>query len=139
MLVKKMGELKGLWEKIMKMNKKFDVLTAMELYFLYLDEDKFVKALVNFSNSIEYGVLEFISCAFPSEYELWEEGYFGDQGVKFEVEPPAVDETKYEIVSNTQFINFLDMLSEQYIGSYPMDKSTVELLVTKIKTTTTDE
>lgn len=120
----------------MKINKNFDELTAMELYFLYLDEDKlFVNALEDFSNSIGYGISEFISCAFPSEYESWEEGYFGDNGVKFEVEPPAVDEIKYEIVTNTDFIDFLDNLTDQYLGSYPMEESKVVLLLNQIKTT----
>ncbi|CAH1226404.1 MULTISPECIES: ribonuclease toxin immunity protein CdiI [Paenibacillus] len=119
----------------MKINKNFDELTAMELYFLYLDEDKFVDALEDFSNSIGYGISEFICCAFPSEYKSWEEGYFGDKGVKFEVEPPAVDEIKYEIVSNTDFIDFLDNLTSQYFLSHPMEKSKVEFLLNQIKTT----
>jgi len=119
----------------MKINKNFDELTAMELYFLYLDEDKYVDALEDFSNSIGYGISEFICCAFPSEYESWEEGDFGDKGVKFEVEPPAVDEAKYEIVSNTDFIEFLDKLTEQYLGSYPMEESKVVPLLNLIKAT----
>lgn len=119
----------------MKINKNFDELTAMELYFLYLDEDKFVDALEDFSNSIGYGISEFICCTFPSEYESSEEGYFGDKGVKFEVEPPAVDETKYEIVSNTDFIDFLDMLADHYFGLYPLEESKVKLLLNQIKTT----
>lgn len=119
----------------MKIYKNFEDLTAMELYFLYLDEDKLVDALEDFSNSIGYGISEFICCAFPSEYESWEEGYFGNKGVKFEVEPPAVDETKYEIVSNTDFIDFLDKLTHQYLVSYPMGESKIELLLNKIKIT----
>jgi hypothetical protein len=107
----------------------------MELYFLYLDEDKFVDALNDFSNLIGYGVSEFISCAFPTEYESWEEGYFGDKGVKFEVEPPAIDETKCEIVTNSDFIDFISKLIHQYLVSYPMEEPKIELLLNKIKTT----
>ncbi|GIP56092.1 MULTISPECIES: ribonuclease toxin immunity protein CdiI [Paenibacillus] len=118
----------------MKIDKNFDELTAMELYFLYLDEDKFIDALEDFSNKVGYGISEFICCAFPPEYESWEEGYFGDTGVKFEVEPPAVDGIKYEIVSNTDFIDFLDNLTHQYLVSYPMEQSKVELLLNQIKT-----
>ncbi|BFH60400.1 ribonuclease toxin immunity protein CdiI [Paenibacillus azoreducens] len=119
----------------MRIDKNFEDLTAMELYFLYLNEDKFVDALEDFSNMIGYGISEFIGCAFPSEYESWEEGYFGDKGVKFEVEPPAVDENKYEIVKNTDFIDFLEKMTHQYLVSFPLDESKVELLLNKIKTT----
>ncbi|MNI52057.1 hypothetical protein D3C73_1068140 [compost metagenome] len=118
----------------MRIDKNFEELTAMELYFLYLDEDKFVKALEYFLNLTGYGVSEFIGCTFPSEYESWEDGYFGDKGVKFEVEPPAVDETKYEIVTNEEFINLLEKLALQYLCSLPLEKSKVELLLNKIRT-----
>ncbi|GFN33146.1 hypothetical protein PCURB6_34060 [Paenibacillus curdlanolyticus] len=118
----------------MRIDKKFEELTAMELYFLYLDEDKFVKALEGFSNLTGYGVSEFIGCAFPSEYESWEEGYFGDTGVKFEVEPPAVDETKYEIVPNENFFDLLEEMAHQYVVAVPLEKSKVEFLLNKIRT-----
>lgn len=117
----------------MKIEKNFDELTAIELYFLYLDEDKFLDCMEDFSNKIGYSISEFISCAFPSEYESWEEGYFGEIGIKFEIEPPAVDEKKYEIVSNTDFIDFLEELTQQYLDSYPMEKFKIELLLKKIK------
>lgn len=118
----------------MRIDKDFNELTAMELYFLYLDEDKFVEALEDFSRSIGYGISEFICCAFSSEYESWEEEYFGENGVKFEVEPPAVDEVKYEIVKNEDFIKFLEMIAQQYLTSFPSDKIRVEKMLSKIKT-----
>ena len=44
----------------MKIDNNFEKLNAMELYFLYLEEDKFVSALEDFTNNIGYPISEFI-------------------------------------------------------------------------------
>lgn len=117
----------------MKIDKKFEKLNAMELYFLYLEEEKFISALKDFARNVGYPVSEFISCGFSAEYDSWEDGYFGETGIKFEVEPPAVDETKYEIVSYEKFVGFVGSLIKGYLDSYPSEHEQVKLLFDKIK------
>lgn len=101
----------------MRIDKDFDNLNAMELYFLYLEENKFIDALKDFTKKKGYPVSEFICCGFPEEYESWEEGYFGNTGVKFEIEPPAVDEEKYLVVTKEEFVNFVSNLAKNYLLS----------------------
>lgn len=106
----------------MRIVKDYEKLSAMEMYFLYLDEEKFIKALECYSKKKGYSITEFIICAFSTEYEVGEVGYFGKEGVKFEVEPPAVDKEMFEVVSESEFIKCLGEIVESYVYQFPTDE-----------------
>jgi hypothetical protein len=116
----------------MRIDKDFDNLNAMELYFLYLEENKFIDALTDFAKNKGYPISEFICCGFPEEYESWEEGYFGKSGVKFEVEPPAVDDEKHLVVAKEDFVNFVSDLAKHYLLSNPNQQDEVCNLIKEI-------
>lgn len=117
----------------MKINKEFDSLNAVEAYFLYLEEEKFITALKGFRDNIGYSISEFVICAFASEYDSWEEGYFGEEGVKFEVEPPAVDDHKLDIITFNELYQYLDDMVNQYLVSNPDKRNEVTSLLNDIK------
>lgn len=117
----------------MKTNKNFELMNAVELYFMYLSEDSFVKALESFSEGMGYCVDDYVICGFANEYEVDDEGYFGNSGVKFEIEPPAYDYHKKQVIENTEFISILTEMSEQYKKDHLAESTQIDKLVEEIR------
>jgi hypothetical protein len=117
----------------MKINKKFELMNAIEMYFLYLSEENFIKALESYKRGIGYCVDSFVTCGFSTEYEVDDEGYFGDSGIKFEIEPPASDISQIQIVEYNNFHLFLSDMAVQYKESHPSEQEKIDQLIKDIK------
>jgi hypothetical protein len=118
----------------MKIDTPFEQMHAIELYFMYLSEDFFVEALEHYSNGIGYCIDEFVTCGFSSEYEKGDEGYFGESGVKFEIEPPAYDFYQKQIVEYKDFLVILRKFSIKYKNSHPIESEKIDRLMKEIET-----
>jgi hypothetical protein len=99
----------------MKIDTPFEQMNAIELYFMYLSEDFFVEALEHYSN-------------------VDDEGYFGESGVKFEIEPPAYDFYQKQIVEYKDFLVILSKFSEKYKNSHPIESEKIDRLMKEIET-----
>jgi hypothetical protein len=117
----------------MKIDKPFEQMNAIEMYFLYMGEEYFVRALESFSRGIGYSVDDFVTCGYSFEYEAHDEGYFGDSGIKFEIEPPASDFYQIQIVEYSEFFSMLREVASKYIISHSSEEEKIDRLFHEIK------
>jgi hypothetical protein len=117
----------------MKIDKAFKQMNAIEMYFSYLDEEYFVRALESFSKGLGYCVDYFVTSGYSFEYEAHEEGYFGESGIKFEIEPPASDVHQLQIVDYNNFHLFLSEMADQYKESHSSEQEKIDQLLKVIK------
>lgn len=108
-------------------------MNAVELYFMYLSEDSFIKALECFSKGMGFCVDDYVICGFANEYEVEDEGYFAETGIKFEIEPPAFDSHMKQVIENAEFISILTDLADQFKKDHISESSLVDDLLEKIK------
>lgn len=113
----------------MKILDKEKIKEYVKYYYDLLDDSKFKKALLNYSQLRGYGVIEDIWCCFANEYEEWEEDYFRESGIAFYFDYPAVKEDCYIILENKEFYQYLVEQCEEYINRRPNDKNEIEELL----------
>ncbi len=97
------------------MNIEFEEMNAIEMFFLYLESEEFLPLLMSYAERNGYSISEIIVSAFAEEYDKWEEGYFGDYGIKFEIEPPAADVRHFKVMHIPELKLFLkDLLTSNF-------------------------
>lgn len=87
-------------------------------YFWYIKGRYFIEALKSFSIGEGYGQ-EYVCCTLPGDYQEWEEGYFGDSGVKISIDYPAIDEDMIAIISYKEFYIYLLEQGNKFIDEFP--------------------
>lgn len=112
---------------------KSEINKLVEIYFGCIDTQLyFIQALEEFEKGGGYGQ-EYVCCTFPSDYETWEEGYFGDWGVKISINYPAYKEDVIAIISNEEFLKYLIDESIKFINKFPNRKKEVNEYLEQIK------
>lgn len=104
----------------------------MESYFTLIGDYHFVMALNNYSELFGFGI-EDIWCCFANQYDEWEEDYFGESGVEFYFDYPAVSEDLSFILTYEEFYQYILEASERYIERHPEHKEIVKEHLDKIK------
>lgn len=107
-------------------------IDLMRLYFNILGEGKFKQALDCFKRKKGFGI-DPVSCTFADEYEFWEEGYFGETGVKFSLHLPMTEVEEVAIVEYSLFFKYLKDTSENYLATQPQARGTIEIYMEEIK------
>jgi hypothetical protein len=102
------------------------------LYYSHIGEGYFIDALKKFSLGEGFGI-EYIWCVFANYYQEWEEDYFGESGVAFYFEPPAVKSEETIILNNEEFYNYLKEAANKFITKNEKSKKEVENYLMKIK------
>ena len=102
-------------------------------YYYRVMEDWFVIRLEHYSKNEGYGDGGYMWCCFANDYEEWEEDYFGDSGVAYYFDPPAVEEEYTVILTNEEFYAYLVEKSELYLQKYGHRKELVEGYLKTIK------
>ena len=72
-------------------------------------------------------------CTFAHEYHPGEEGYFGESGVCFSLQPPMAEIEENAIVDYDTFFKYLIEASEDYLTRNPNDTVQVEACLDVIK------
>lgn len=93
---------------------KEDINKYIKYYYEHIGEKNLLKALTNYSDSRGYGI-EDIWCCFANEYEEWEEDYFGESGVAYYFDYPAVEKDCTVILNYSEFYKYLSVECEEYI------------------------
>lgn len=104
----------------------------IEFYYDYIKESYFVDALYKFAQKEGFG-LEYVWCVFSDYYEPWEDEYFGDTGVAFYFEPPAVAEEKEIFLTNDEFYFALEKRAQNYILKNNDSAEEINALLLKVK------
>lgn len=66
-------------------------------------------------------------CCFANEYKEWEEEYFGENGVAYYFDYPAVMSDCMIILSNKEFYEWILYFSKKYLKVYPGDNEIVNM------------
>ncbi|MFC9658402.1 ribonuclease toxin immunity protein CdiI [Bacillus subtilis] len=101
-------------------------------FFKVMGDERFIRILEKFSIEEGYGI-ENVWCVFADDYEKWEEDYFGDEGIAFYFDYPAVEEDKEVILDYENFYKYLNEIVGQYVERHPDNKLEVEKYMGTIK------
>jgi hypothetical protein len=104
----------------------------VEQYFRSIGDSLFIKSLDEFTKKNGFGREPFCNI-FHSEYQSWEEEYFGDTGVKFVAYYPTLSVEEQAILSNSEFYELVSKAAERYVQQYPYNKALVSERLEKIK------
>lgn len=117
---------------IINNNDKSKIKELLNLYYWVIGDDRFISILEKYSEGEGFGI-EDIWCCFANEYEEWEEDYFGESGVAYYFDYPAVKEDCTIILSNKEFYKYLTEKCEEYVEKYEDKKDIVFNYLNKIK------
>ncbi|MEW4283050.1 ribonuclease toxin immunity protein CdiI [Priestia koreensis] len=101
-------------------------------YFQVLGDYRFLKALEKLSGGEGYGI-EHVWSVFAEDYEEWEEDYFGDEGIAFYFDYPAVEEDEEVIIDYETLFIYLKEITGAYIARHPENESEIGKYMNKIK------
>jgi len=102
------------------------------LYYSNLGDGYFLDALKNYSNGKGFGIGE-IWCVFAEEVQSWEEGYFGEHGVAYYFDYPAVEKDEVLVVDYNVFFRYLQKASKKFLERNPGCEVEVNALLLAIK------
>lgn len=86
--------------------------------------------LEKYSGGEGYGI-EHVWCVFADDYEEWEEDYFGEDGIAFYFDYPAVEEDEEVILDYKTLYLYLEEIAESYLSRHPESKLEIENYMNK--------
>ncbi|MBR2564853.1 MAG: hypothetical protein IKE29_09535 [Paenibacillus sp.] len=115
------------------MNAKLTEKELIDMYYRHLEGKYFLDALKKYCNGEGFGGSESVWCVFAGELDEWEEGYFGDTGVCYFFDYPAVEKDQTVILDYSSFYQYLKEASIDYLKRNPNVKDEVESRLVEIK------
>lgn len=116
----------------MKITNKEDINKYIKYYYEHIGEKNLLKALSNYSDSRGFGI-EDIWCCFANEYEEWEEDYFGESGVAYYFDYPAVEKDCTIILNYEEFYKYLFETCQEYIKKHEEEQVAIYEYLEKLK------
>lgn len=114
------------------MNKTDNQKELIKMYYRLMGDGNFLSILENISKEIGYGD-EYARFVFASNWEEWEEDYFGEEGVCYYFDEPAVEEDIEFVLDYNTFYHYLEENSKEYLERHPNNAEQVNELLGKIK------
>lgn len=105
----------------------------IDMYYRHLEGKYFLDALKKYCHGEGYGGSESVWCVFAGELDEWEEGYFGDMGVCYFFDYPAVEEDQTVVLDYSTFYQYLREASIDFLKRNPDVKDEVEDRLIEIK------
>jgi hypothetical protein len=106
----------------------------IELYYTNLGQSYFLDAIKNYCNRQGFGIGA-IWCLFANELQPWEEGYFGETGVAYFYEYPAVEKDEVLVVDYDVFFDYLQKASKDFTQRNPGRENEIREYLAEIKRT----
>ena len=104
----------------------------VKYYYIVMRDERFLKVLNHYANGEGYGI-EHVWCVFADDFKPWEEDYFGDTGIAYYFDYPAVEKDEIVILDYETFIKYLKEACIEYLERNPEDTKEVESYLAKIK------
>lgn len=111
---------------------KSKIKELLNLYYWVIGDERFLSVLDKYSNCEGFGV-ENIWCCFANEYEEWEEDYFGESGVAYYFDYPAVEKDCTITLNYEEFYKYLFETCQEYIKKHEEEKVVIYEYLNKIK------
>lgn len=96
-------------------------------------KEKILEVIRGYSQLTGNAVNEEMRCYFSSEFPINDEEYFGDTGVAFYFDYPAVDEECIIILSNQEFYEVIKKKYMEYLKDNKMNEEEILKLLDEIK------
>ncbi|MFI8623181.1 ribonuclease toxin immunity protein CdiI [Bacillus altitudinis] len=104
----------------------------VKYFFQVMGDERFLTIMDKFSKKEGYGI-EHVWCVFADDYEEWEEDYFGEEGIAFYFDYPALQEDEEVILDYETLYEYLDEIVEFYLVRHPENKLEIDNYMKKIK------
>lgn len=101
-------------------------------FYWHMGDGDFLYILECISKEIGYGD-EYCRFVFANNWEEWEEDYFGEEGVCYYFDEPAVKEDLQFVLDYDTFYRYLEEDCTTYLEKYPNNRGLVEELLGKIR------
>lgn len=101
-------------------------------FFYDMLKPRFLTLLRKYANGEGYGI-ENMWCVFASDYEPWEEDYFGETGIAYYFDYPAVEKDEIVILDYKTFYQYLKEESSVYLHQNMDKKEEIEELLLKVR------
>jgi hypothetical protein len=116
---------------------KYDNNTILinEFYKILFEwrREKVLDVIIGYSQLKGNAVNEEMRCYFSNEFHINDEEYFGDTGVAFYFDYPAVDEDCIIILSNQEFYQVIKKKYMEYLKDSKMNEEEILKLLDEIK------
>lgn len=100
----------------------------INLYFEYIGKVNVMRAIQEFIQSRGFGILD-VSYEFACNFEEWEEGYFGDNGIEVYFSKPFLEEDFTRIVTEEEFVEG----AKRALDKFGLCDADAKLLIEKAK------
>ncbi|MBO1625275.1 ribonuclease toxin immunity protein CdiI [Bacillus arachidis] len=104
----------------------------IKYFYQVMGDERFLEVLKGYSNGEGYGI-EHVWCVFADDYEEWEDEYFGEEGIAYYFDYPAVEEDEEVILDYHTFYIYLKDACESYLDRHPNDEKQVKEYLEQIK------
>lgn len=104
----------------------------VKYYYQAMGDERFLKVLNKYANEQGYGI-EHVWCTFANDFEPWEDDYFGETGIAYYFDYPAVEKDEIVILNYETFYRYLKEASIEYLERNSNNKEEVENLLKNIR------
>lgn len=101
-------------------------------FFQIMGDERFLTVLEKYANGEGYGI-EHVWCVFADDYEEWEEDYFGNEGIAFYFDYPAVEEDEEVVLDYGTLYIYLREIADSYLVRHPENELEIGDYMKKIK------
>ncbi|MFX0549327.1 ribonuclease toxin immunity protein CdiI [Hathewaya histolytica] len=108
----------------------------LKMYYknmMFFNEKHLKKALERHSKFEGDAISQELRCCFANEFEEWEEDYFGESGVAYYFDYPAVEKDCIVILTYKEFYEYLLYACKKYIEKHSEEKDIIYEYLNKIK------
>lgn len=101
-------------------------------YYEAMGDERLQKILNKHAKGEGFGI-ENIWCVFASDFEPWEDDYFGEAGIAYYFDYPAVDRDKVVILDYETFYKYLEEVTFKYLERNVEEKIVLHSLLKIIR------
>ncbi|MEG1285267.1 MAG: ribonuclease toxin immunity protein CdiI [Romboutsia sp.] len=125
-----------MYNDCMYVNNILDKKKLLEYYYNYKKFTKgehLLKTLERHSNFQGDAISQEVRCCFATEFYDWEEDYFGESGVAYYFDYPAVEKDCIVILTYEEFYKYLSDVCKKYVENNEEQKVVIYEYLNKIK------
>lgn len=116
-----------------------DIADKKRLLDYYYNDKKFINGehiLKTLEKHLKFqgdAINQEVRCCFATEFSEWEEDYFGNSGVAYYFDYPAVEKDCIVILTYKEFYEYLSNVCKRYVNKHEEEKEVIYGYLEKIK------
>lgn len=101
-------------------------------YYKAMGDERLPRILDRYAKGRGFGI-EYIGCVFANDFEPWEDDYFGENGVAYYFDYPAVDKDVVVHLDYETFYKYLEEVTLEYLERNAEDKENLLSLLKAVR------